>query len=61
LIHSAAIAPVQTETLDSPDLAARARAGDGESFWALCAPLQDRLFRQAFALCGAHGVLELSY
>ena len=36
---------------DSPNLVARARAGDGESFCLLCAPLQDRLLRQAFALC----------
>ena len=45
------MAPVPSEQIDSPDLLARARAGDGESFWALCAPLQDRLLRQAFALC----------
>ena len=42
---------VQTELLDSPALLARAQAGDGESFWALCNPLQQRLARQALALC----------
>jgi RNA polymerase sigma-70 factor (ECF subfamily) len=42
---------VQAEDLDSPGLLARAQAGDGESFCRLCAPVQDRLLRQAFALC----------
>lgn len=51
MIQLTPIAPVQTDQLDSPELFARARAGDGESFCALCAPLQDRLLRQAFALC----------
>src|SRR5688572_5822852 len=41
---------MHTAGTDSPDLLARARAGDGESFWRLCEPLKDRLFRQAFAL-----------
>jgi RNA polymerase sigma-70 factor (ECF subfamily) len=35
----------------SPDLLGRAQAGDGESFWLLCAPIQERLVRQALALC----------
>jgi len=42
---------MQTEHLDSRHLLARARAGDAESFWALCEPLQAQLGRQAFALC----------
>lgn len=45
------LAEVQAEPLDSPHLLTRARAGDAESFWALCEPLQARLARQAFALC----------
>ena len=51
MIQSDTFAPALADTMDSPDLVARARAGDGESFWALCAPLRDRLVRQAFALC----------
>lgn len=42
------IAP--SELSDSPELLARAQAGDGESFDRLCAPLRDRLLRQALAL-----------
>ena len=44
-------AEMQAEHLDSQHLLARARAGDAESFWALCKPLQTRLARQAMALC----------
>jgi len=44
-------AEMQAEHLDSQHLLARARAGDAESFWALCEPLQARLARQALALC----------
>jgi RNA polymerase sigma-70 factor (ECF subfamily) len=51
LTQTATILSVQNIGTDSPDLLARARAGDGESFWALCEPLKDRLLRQAFALC----------
>jgi RNA polymerase sigma-70 factor, ECF subfamily len=51
LSQTAVISPVQTEGFDSPDPLARARAGDGESFWLLCEPLKDRVLRQAFALC----------
>ena len=40
---------------DSPDLVARARAGDGESFDLLCEARQDRLMRQAFVLCRDEG------
>jgi RNA polymerase sigma-70 factor (ECF subfamily) len=50
LIQSAIIPPVQSQGLDS-ELLARAQAGDGESFGALCAPLQDRLLRHAVTLC----------
>jgi RNA polymerase sigma factor (sigma-70 family) len=42
---------MQAEQLNSRHLLALARAGDAESFWALCEPLQARLARQAFALC----------
>lgn len=48
---SASLAEMEAEQLDSPCLLARARAGDAESFWALCEPLQPRLVRQALALC----------
>jgi RNA polymerase sigma-70 factor, ECF subfamily len=43
--------PVQFPDIDSLDLLARARAGDGESFRLLCEPLKDRIVRQAFVLC----------
>jgi RNA polymerase sigma-70 factor, ECF subfamily len=48
---TASLAEMQAERLDSPRLLARARAGDAESFWSLCEPLQPRLVRQALALC----------
>lgn len=42
---------VETERFASPELLARAREGDGDSFSALCRPFQERLLRQAYALC----------
>ena len=42
---------MKAELLDSVHLLARARAGDAESFWALCEPLQAQLVRQALSLC----------
>jgi len=51
VIQSATLVPAPADPLDSSDLVARAQAGDSDSFWALCAPHQDRLVRQAFALC----------
>ena len=48
---SASLAEMQAEQLDSPRLLTRARAGDAESFWALCEPLQPQLVRQALVLC----------
>jgi RNA polymerase sigma-70 factor, ECF subfamily len=35
----------------SPDLLARAQARDADAFCELCRPYEDRLFRQAVALC----------
>lgn len=46
-----ATAEMRLAPLDSASLLDRARSGDADSFWALCAPLQQRLARQAFALC----------
>lgn len=42
---------LRAELPDSQRLLSCAQAGDAESFWALCEPLQDRLVRQALALC----------
>jgi RNA polymerase sigma-70 factor (ECF subfamily) len=35
-----------------PDVLARAQARDADAFCELCRPYEDRLFRQALALCG---------
>ncbi|MDB6052577.1 MAG: polymerase sigma factor, sigma-70 family [Verrucomicrobiales bacterium] len=45
------VSPETKPDTESPSLIAQARAGDGDSFWELCGPLQDRVFRQAMALC----------
>jgi RNA polymerase sigma-70 factor (ECF subfamily) len=42
---------MQTAPLDLPSLLERARSGDAESFWALCSSIEQRLIRQALALC----------
>lgn len=43
--------PMLMAPLVQPDLMERARAGDADCFWELCAPVQQRLLRQALALC----------
>lgn len=45
------MAAIDTAPPAAEGLLDRARAGDAESFWALCEPLQQRLVRQALALC----------
>lgn len=45
------IVPMQAAPLALPDLKDRARLGDAEAFWELCAPVEQRLLRQALALC----------
>ena len=42
----------------SPDLLARAQARDADAFCDLCRPYEDRLFRQAVALCGDETLAE---
>ena len=41
-----------------PDVLARAQAHDPEAFCELCRPYEDRLFRQALALCGEDTMAE---
>jgi RNA polymerase sigma-70 factor (ECF subfamily) len=41
-----------------PDVLARAQARDADAFCELCRPYQDRLYRQALALCGDHTIAE---
>ena len=42
----------------SPDILARAQARDADAFCELCRPYEDRLFRQAVALCQDHALAE---
>lgn len=49
---------VQIAVPDAPDLLARARRGDVESFCALCRAHETRLLRQALQLCGDAGLAE---
>ena len=42
----------------SPDLLARAQARDAHAFGELCRPYEDRLFRQAVALCAEQTLAE---
>jgi RNA polymerase sigma-70 factor (ECF subfamily) len=41
-----------------PDVLARAQARDSDAFCELCRPYEDRLFRQALALCGDHAIAQ---
>ncbi len=41
-----------------PDVLVRAQARDADAFCELCAPCEDRLFRQAVALCGDHAMAQ---
>jgi RNA polymerase sigma-70 factor (ECF subfamily) len=42
----------------SPDVLVRAQARDVDAFCELCTPYEDRLFRQAVALCGNHTMAQ---
>ena len=42
----------------SPDVLARAQARDADAFCSLCRPYEDRLFRQAVALCRDQALAE---
>lgn len=46
------------EVAHSPDLLARAKAGDAEAFCLLCSNYEARLLRQAQVLCGEPGLAE---
>src|SRR5258705_1930418 len=41
-----------------PDVLVRAQARDADAFCELCAPCEDRLFRQAVSLCGDHAMAQ---
>jgi RNA polymerase sigma-70 factor, ECF subfamily len=49
---------VEIEVSESTDLLARAQAGDGEAFGSVCRTYENRLLRQAMALCGDQTLAE---
>jgi RNA polymerase sigma-70 factor, ECF subfamily len=57
-VLSVTSALVQLDEAQSPDLLARAQAGDGDAFCALCRPYETRLLRQALALCRDRALAE---
>lgn len=51
MIQTNVITEMPIDPVESQDVLTDAKAGDHESFKALCAPLGNRLLRQAFVLC----------